>query len=287
MMLRNEADIIRTNMLYHYSVGITEFYVVDNGSTDETPKMLSELATVLPAVRWTRDDSSFEQEAVTNGLAREAYESGADWVIPIDADEFWSPGHRGFQVLLGSCDAAALEVNLTTFVQDRGVLRLRGDNLLSMTYRVPEPKVSPLDAEVAVTSGEVAFVEVAYPPKWISRASPELSIAIGNHGVDGVQGARSSIDSVQCLHAALRAREVLHAKAEGGRRLRQVGVGSGVGWHMQRWADLEASGQLYGDWAANSWRIHGCEASLHLPTGPSRLTPDTRLRDLVRPFISI
>jgi len=33
MMLRNEADIISVNIRYHSSMGVTDFFIVDNGSS--------------------------------------------------------------------------------------------------------------------------------------------------------------------------------------------------------------------------------------------------------------
>jgi glycosyltransferase involved in cell wall biosynthesis len=37
MLVRNEADIIRANLLHHLASGIDHVLVVDNGSTDGTP----------------------------------------------------------------------------------------------------------------------------------------------------------------------------------------------------------------------------------------------------------
>ena len=285
MMLRNEADIVQTNVRYHRSVGITDFFIIDNGSTDATPQMLLELDEEIPNLRWTRDDGAYQQGIITTGLAREAYTAGVDWVVAIDADEFWFPGDQGFQRVLAGASAAALEVDLITFVQDRRVISLGTDNVVSMTQRVNEPKVSPSEAQDAVESGQVAFVEMAYLPKWISRANAELVIDIGNHNVDGVDGSRSSTNLIQCFHTPLRAREVLHAKAEQGRRWREIGAGPEMGWHVQRWADLEDAGRLYDDWEANSWRMTRSGAVIDPPSGASPVMRDTRLRDLVRPFV--
>jgi Glycosyl transferase family 2 len=286
MMLRNEADIISANVRYHSSVGVTDFFIVDNGSSDRTPKILARLAREFPGLRWTKDDGPYQQSMITTGLAQEAHTAGVDWVVPIDADEFWFSGDSGLPGVLSTCDAAALEVELSTFVQYREVSRLREDNLLSMTRRIRAPKVYA-DAWRLVQSGDIAFVEMAYPPKWISRSSASLSIHPGNHGIDGIDGTRTSTNAIQCFHAPLRAREVLHAKAEQGRRWREIGAGPEAAWHTQRWADLEASGELYADWAANSWRLLGGvdDAVIDTSNGPVPVENDTRLRDLVRPFI--
>ena len=48
MMVRNEADIIRVNILHHLAQGVDHFLVVDNGSSDETVEILTRLAERLP-----------------------------------------------------------------------------------------------------------------------------------------------------------------------------------------------------------------------------------------------
>jgi hypothetical protein len=88
-MVRNEADLIRLNVLYHLASGIDRMLVVDNGSTDGTDEILQQLSLQHTEVRWSRDDGPFLPSRVMTKLAREAFEEGADWVVPVDADEFW------------------------------------------------------------------------------------------------------------------------------------------------------------------------------------------------------
>ena len=53
-------------------------------------------------VKWTQDKGKYRQAEITTELAREAHSQGADWVIPIDADEFWyAPGDNLRSVLRG------------------------------------------------------------------------------------------------------------------------------------------------------------------------------------------
>ena len=41
-MIRNEADLVRLNVLYHLSLGVDRMLVVDNGSTDGTDGLLKQ-----------------------------------------------------------------------------------------------------------------------------------------------------------------------------------------------------------------------------------------------------
>src|SRR5690349_20685335 len=119
MMVRNEADILRTNLYYHLALGIDQFLIVDNGSSDGTDGILQQLSREDERIRWTRQAGGFRQAEVTTELAREAYLRGADWVLPIDADEFWHAPHGNFRGVLASSSAGALQVQLVNFIQRR------------------------------------------------------------------------------------------------------------------------------------------------------------------------
>jgi glycosyltransferase involved in cell wall biosynthesis len=88
MVVRDEADIVGVNLAHHRRAGIDEFWIIDNGSTDATSDVLRR-ASRRGGVHWRRDDGPFAQSAMTTELARDARRSGADWVVAIDADEFW------------------------------------------------------------------------------------------------------------------------------------------------------------------------------------------------------
>jgi len=285
MMVRNEADIVATTIRYHRGAGVTDFFVVDNGSTDGTDRVLAHLADEVPGLRWTKDDGPFAQSAVTTELARQAWAAGIDWVVPVDADEFWDPGPDGFGGVLADRPEAALEVPVHNFVQDRGVLALSGGNLSTMTARVHPSRLHGPGAGDAVRAGTIGYVEMDYPPKWVVRAGPDLVIHKGAHGIDGFDGPLAAATSITCLHAPLRARDVLASKAEQGRRSAALDPDPETAWHLRRWVTLEAEGRLEDDWAANSFRATGDGPVLDLPDGPVPVVEDTRLVDLVAPFL--
>ncbi len=189
MVVRNEADLLPVNVRYHAAQGVTEFRIVDNGSSDATTTRLRELSRSF-RILWTRDDGPYHQSEIVTGLAREACRAGADWIVPIDADEFWSAGSRCLAQALEASTAGAIEAKVVNFVQDRGS-RDRGDTaLLTMTSRVAAPHPYQQWREL-MESGRMAFVELEYPPKWLPRASPDLQILAGAHGVDGTVSARA------------------------------------------------------------------------------------------------
>jgi len=87
--VRNEADVIEL-FVRHHAEFVDELVVVDHMSCDATPEILRELAAEgLPVVLKTHAGNSFNQSAIVSAAVREvAHERGADWIVPLDADEF-------------------------------------------------------------------------------------------------------------------------------------------------------------------------------------------------------
>lgn len=283
-LVRNEVDIIGLNVLYHLSLRFDGILIVDNGSSDGTERVLRRLSWDK-RVRWTRNDSAYRQSEITTQLAQEAFKSGADWVVPIDADEFLYSARGNLKEVLAESTAGALSVQIVNFVQRREQLVSSPDALASMTMRVAQP-VGPLGrCQNLVESRQIGFVEMAYPPKWISRASATLQIGSGNHTVAGVEGPCQGTDKIVILHAPLRSRAILEAKAEQGQRV--ISPDSGFkpdeGWHVRRFLRLQEEGALEQEWKANSY----LGDSIDVYGMPHPLVFDPTLRDILAPWMQI
>ncbi len=280
MVVRNEADILRVNLLHHFAAGIDHVLAVDNGSADGTPEVLDEFARE-GRLEWKRDAGAYLQAALTTALAREAHGQGADWVLPIDADEFWYSPTGSLRDVLMRSKAGGRLVQVFNFIQRRDQIRSQPAALLHVTRRAPLP-IGPLELiRDCVENRQHAFVEMMYQPKWISRASARIGIGIGNHHVSGVDGPLEATDEIVCLHVPVRSREALEGKVEHGARLDALGLDANQGWHVRRWLRLHGEGQLDAEWRANSYSGSTLDVF-----GTSHLVVfDPRLRDLVRPWI--
>lgn len=280
MIVRNEVDILRINILHHFSLGVDRFLIVDNGSTDGTDRVLQELSAD-GRLEWSRDDGPYRQSEITTELARKAFQQGADWVIPIDADEFWCAPFGDFRAVLETSAGGALQVEVLNFIQRREQIEATPKGLLSMTRRVPLP-VGPLEhVRELVETRKHGYVEMMYSPKFISRPTAATQIAMGNHGVTGLPGPIEITGDIVCLHAVVRSRSILEAKVEEGRRFAELGLGPEQGWHLQRWTRLAEEVGLDDEWRANSY-AGGC---LDVYGQPHPVVFDPRLRDAVRVWV--
>jgi glycosyltransferase involved in cell wall biosynthesis len=280
-VVRNEVDIIALSVRVLLEQGIDRILILDNGSTDGTVDLLADLARACP-LDWSASTNAFRQDQLLTRLAQRAYLRGADWVLPFDADEFWLAPGSTIRAVLGTSSAGALSVQPITFVQRREQHDLVPDALRTMTRRVADP-VGRID-EIArlVDSEAVAFVEHRYAPKWISRAAPDLRIGWGNHSVAGVNGALETSDAITCLHAALRAREILERKLDASRQPEEIDAYFEQAWHLRRWRRVAAEGRLDAEWRANSYDEVGLDVFGRLQP----LVVDERLRDLVSPYLA-
>ena len=280
-MIRNEADLVRLNVLYHLSLGVDRMLVVDNGSTDGTDGLLKSLGDRDPRVRWSRDDGPFLPSRVMMGLARQAFGEGADWVLPVDADEFWHAPGGDFRRALESSSAGVLQARAVNFIQRRDQRRSGPEALLHMTRRAESPVGPHGHAQDLVESGEIAFVEKVYPTKCLARASEGLYIETGHHRIEGAGGPTRRTDELVCLHAPIRSRDALAERIKSSARAAEAGRKQGQGRNRRRLAGLNSEAAIEQEWAANSYE----NDHLDVYGEQHPVVFDPRLRDAVAPFL--
>lgn len=157
-MVRDEADIIVSTLTHLLAQGVDHIIVADNLSTDGTRQILDNCPIARVTVVNDDDPGYYQAEKMTR-LARMAYDAGASWVLPFDADELWYWPGGTLAEFFAQCRVDVVEARGWDFI----CTDPRGGDVWSINYRRAEPQPLP----------KVAF-----------RAHPFAALHMGNHDVD-------------------------------------------------------------------------------------------------------
>ena len=158
VVARDEADVIGPMIEHHLANGVTDILFTDNSSRDLT----AQIAAGYPEVREivVSDDMTHNQESHTTRMARLACKFRPDWIVHLDADEFW--------------------VGLGDIEPD-----IREDAAWATTAYVHPPVLGDgfrLDRQRYY----IDFRGFAKEYKVIHRPNPKITVCHGNHKVEGV-----------------------------------------------------------------------------------------------------
>jgi hypothetical protein len=192
--VRNEADVLET-FVRHALTYADRVTVADHGSVDATPLILESLRREGLPVEIRRLDGPAQRQAETlNGLLAE---SGADWTVPLDADEFLTaPGGDVRAAILALPQDAAAAVKVSMYVPAPG----DGADL-------------PRAARKRLAYDGFGCLKVAAVPAGLltfGRLTP------GNHGFfAGDRDVSRPADALRMAHVPFRSPAQLKAKALG------------------------------------------------------------------------
>jgi len=175
MMIKNEADIIGTNLSWLYHIGVRRFVILDNNSSDPTPALVEQFRAARPLaeVALLHDPTvEYLQADKMNAACRIARDLWPDlrWLLPIDADEFLVVRH-GLHALAYVPDSIdALTIHKAVHFYPRGAESPDG--------------TGPADLALMSIRSHV----FAVPPKVLLRASADLLLTQGNHKAASLSG---------------------------------------------------------------------------------------------------
>lgn len=163
LMVRDEADVIGYTLAHLLAEGVDHILVSDNGSRDDTRRILDLYAEGGKVTVLDDPDPAYEQAAKMTRLAHMAHGMGATWVVPCDADEvIYYPDGRLCDFLTEDLkvDVVGIEVfdHIATAADDPSI----PNPFLRIQHRRRHPQ----------RLQKVAF-----------RSHPEAELEMGNHGV--------------------------------------------------------------------------------------------------------
>lgn len=279
LMTSNEVDVLRLNIVHHLQTSCDRIIVLDNASTDKSRSVLKRLASKLP-VDWTTGKGALEQGDVVTGLLHEARMKGADWVIPLDTDEFWHSGRKMHEILGEDSESGAIEVSRIEFVQARDQKRSTARGVLRATMRVEEPRrgVEAIDDFLA---GRRSMFETEPQPKVLLRATPDVVVPRGSHTASGLSGPINVATEISIFHMPLRSSGALMRRVAHGSRLAAQSGNPYDSTQSKYWSQMGEEGRVLEGWNAHSYE----DGALDVSGRRVELIEDHRFVELISPWV--
>jgi hypothetical protein len=237
--VKNEADVIEAHVRHNLRY-LDRMIVLDHDSCDATPRILQSLVDEglpLTVSRLGVSEPAFKQAQFTTALARGAFEKcAADWVIPLDADEFVrAPSRDALEAALNGITADVASLRWETYVPSPE--GQPGHPLRSLRWRVDTAK-EPLS-------------KVVLSRRVLER---DWRIGRGNHVVFEQAGdvlswtVGETLQGITLAHLPLRSPEQLAAKALVGWSSRRLTYGQKAAttansWHLRELFARIATGE--------------------------------------------
>lgn len=276
-MVKDETDIISQFLAHNYRIGLRNFLLLDNNSTDSTRAQILEFRDSHDDVNLVVVDDPvtgyYQDSKMTGGCQfAKTYFSGLghqiDWLFPLDADEFiaFTSADTSLKSILDKMSADGAKI-LMYYLCDATALDL------DVTF---DRTMDPFETfPVVMPFAKSAIPKVAYWP------TQNAWLHMGNHFVNDVASRLHDVQpaaryGVFLMHFGLRGKE--HAKRKyvnGGIAYSQT-VGrdrAGARWrkhyrNYQRWGELYFD-RMYRDYAVKVARLAGVEEQM---TGGASLT---------------
>ena len=262
LLVRDEADIIRENILYH----LNRIVATDNLSVDGTLDVLMDFQSrgLLYVIRET-DDNYAQARWVTRMARLACTEFAADWVINSDADEFWWPPAGNLKDMLASVPP---EIG--------SIAAWRGDFLPR-----PESEGSVFERMIYRETRSTNSLGQPLPPKVMHRAMADVEVGQGNHFLVAPRGVNTAgVQGLGILHFPMRSYGQFSNKIEKGgaayARNTELPASMGATWR-KLYADQQ-DGRLTAYYESKLLAHEDIERGI----GEGRFVIDTRLRDFLR-----
>jgi hypothetical protein len=191
MLVRNEEDIIADTIRFHHALGVDSFIVMDNLSTDATAEILRALSQEIEIDYLFQPQDDYNQwEWVTEMARRAAVEHQANWVINSDADEFWMPQTGDLNAVLAALPPETVALSVE---RHNAVVEFDGHGSAPAHSH---PKTSEIFERASTNT-----LGNPLPGKVLHRASPEVTVEQGNHGIRDLAGTTEAAGArLRILH---------------------------------------------------------------------------------------
>ncbi|MCC7179743.1 MAG: glycosyltransferase family 2 protein [Acidobacteria bacterium] len=252
--VKDEVELVGASIKHLRQIGVDHIIVADAGSTDGTLDVLEDERrggdVVVTHVDPTTVVDYDTESAHAMALARA---SGADWVLFMDADEFFIPATGSLKDCRHLQDADVI-------VADRFNVVVTPDHLLMPTTLTPRHygRLSLFTRQVGDfrrymdDRPHASFVTVRPGPKVLARPSVAAALAPGGHDVHATGARRAVATDLIVAHVPFTTQDRFERKVANIRKeveMRPAYFAGGYAWHWRRWAEMTAPGALDAEFA--------------------------------------
>jgi len=215
ILAKNEEDIIAKNIEHHINQGVSKFIITDNNSTDKTRSIIEKYSEVIEIIDEKEEDHN--QSKWVTRMARIACKLNPDWIVHLDADEFW-------------CGLSELRYTQEKYIGNTRVFIHPpvgcSFDFLKMRFYLDFENFKDLPGECKI----------------VHRPDPNLVISHGNHGFENKVKVVYP-HKIWRHHYPIRSYNNFVKKAVGGTKaLKNRGA---VCERWKKWNDLYEQGKLY------------------------------------------
>jgi glycosyltransferase involved in cell wall biosynthesis len=280
--VKDEVELIGASIAHLRRIGVGHIAVADYGSTDGTLDVVSdELAAGDVSLTHVDPDHVVDYATASAHDLALAQATGAEWVILLDADEFWIPASGSLRdcAALGQADVVTVDrfnvaVTPHHLLMPADLCPRHYGSLQVLTRRVPDFKAfveqHPLEPFVTVVPG----------PKVVARRAVMRGVTPGGHDVlHEPRAARRTVAAdLIVAHVAFSSfgrfeRKVANIRGELARHPRLF-EGT-CAWHWRRWAEMTTPGAIEAEFTrqvATRARLEHWRRLGHLRTADELLT---------------
>ena len=245
LLARDEGDIIRQNIEFHYKKGVDFIIATDNASLDNTRDIFLEYRDRGKLYLIEEPGRDYSQAAWINRMAKIAIDRyGADIIFYCDADEFWRPKKGDLKTEIWNSLADVLFVNVIN------VLLEDHDGNESFPRDAKYAVINPIEASdyLEDTKKDNLYL-FKYPPKVMFKTGKGfLEVAHGNHSIvtQDVKFEWQFSSNIDIYHFPLRGKEKFYQKVTyAGKAYEQkVSIPKSQSIHLRRWYDSYQNGSL-------------------------------------------
>lgn len=240
LLVRDEIDIVRDNILFHLERGVDHVVATDNGSTDGTREVLAEFERMgILTLIDEPEQNKLQSKWVTRMALLARDRLGADWIVNNDADEFWLPPTGDLKQALRDSDVDLLACRRQNlfYAYDRDTASAWHEKVI---YRIAAPKPLPkLDNPI---SDPMPFPYYYYglPGKALTRAAGLKRVGQGNHSAVYDHQPSETVSAITVYHFPFRSNAQLERKVVQGGLAHEsnLDLPPTRGWHVRRWLRL-------------------------------------------------